>query len=200
MIVSNKMGEPAEQKTLHSVSTKMTEDTKYMDVLNGVLLFGKEKFSDTAKPIRHGTIVTPEDMKREELALSSRTPYSQRENKGFRPLENSIWLVDGVKIPLSNGFTLEITSNGIDEIGDIRKLKEKEEADFIAKALNSVIKMANGQIEGYEFYRDGEKSTNDSLRGLEACGVQTEREFTINGTRFQVKGGLLQKTGKGTGK
>lgn len=176
-----------------SVSTKMTAETKYMDVMNGVLLFGAEKFSDTARLIREGVILTQRDISDEERALSSVTPYNYQVNRGLNQKENSISLVNGVRISLDNGFTLDVAANAVDQTGDVRMAGEREETTHIAKAMNQVIKMANGQINGYEFYQDGVRNTRFLEIGLKAAGIDTSREFSINDMRFHIKSGVLYR-------
>ena len=184
---------PVKSSLTASVSTKMTAETKYMDVMNGVLLFGAEKFSDTARLIREGVILTQRDISDEERALSSVTPYNYQVNRGLNQKENSISLVNGVRISLDNGFTLDVAANAVDQTGDVRMAGEREETSHIAKAMNQVIKMANGQINGYEFYQDGERNTRFLEIGLKAAGIDTSREFSINDMRFHIKNGVLYR-------
>lgn len=175
-----------------SYSTKITPQTKYIDILNGVLVFGEEKFSDTAKRIKQGNIMTETDIEKEQLSLSVKTPFSYQKKQKLDKDKNSICFTKGSSILLENGFRLDITENSIDIIGDIRNISEKEESKKIAQSINSLIKIANKQIKGTEFYRKGKENSFFALIGLKATGINITKNFIINETEFEVKNGIIQ--------
>lgn len=121
--------------------------------------------------------------------------FTVRADKGFNKSENSISLVPGVDIDLGNGIVLKITDSKVEMHYDERTITEEKfrKAGQIAAALNKFIRYANGQNGSFGFDSEQRKLVETALKKL---GIDTSREFIVNGTAFTTTGnvnGTLEK-------
>lgn len=115
------------------------------------------------------------------MSQGATTPFSYTENKGLNKEENSISLVPGMSASLSNGFRLSITDYMVQALGDYHDNEAAKESNAIAGALNSLIKVANGQIPLNMFHSSRNQDNSEyAKRGLQAFGIDTSKPFTIN--------------------
>lgn len=119
------------------------------------------------------------------MSQGATTPFSYTENKGLNKEENSISLVPGMSASLSNGFRLSITDYMVQALGDYHDNEAAKESNAIAGALNSLIKVANGQIPLNMFHSSRNQDNSEyAKRGLQAFGIDTSKPFTINEKKF----------------
>ena len=119
------------------------------------------------------------------MSQGATTPFSYTENKGLNKEENSISLVPGMSASLSNGFRLSITEYMVQALGDYHDNESAKESNAIAGALNSLIKVANGQIPLNMFHSSRNQDNSEyAKRGLQAFGIDTSKPFTINEKKF----------------
>ena len=119
------------------------------------------------------------------MSQGATTPFSYTENKGLNKEENSISLVPGMSASLSNGFRLSITEYMVQALGDYHDNEAAKESNAIAGALNSLIKVANGQIPLNMFHSSRTQDNSEyAKRGLQAFGIDTSKPFTINEKKF----------------
>lgn len=119
------------------------------------------------------------------MSQGATTPFSYTENKGLNKEENSISLVPGMSASLSNGFRLSITEYMVQALGDYHDNEAAKESNAIAGALNSLIKVANGQIPLNMFHSSRNQDNSEyAKRGLQAFGIDTSKPFTINEKKF----------------
>ena len=119
------------------------------------------------------------------MSQGATTPFSYTENMGLNKEENSISLVPGMSASLSNGFRLSITEYMVQALGDYHDNEAAKESNAIAGALNSLIKVANGQIPLNMFHSSRNQDNSEyAKRGLQAFGIDTSKPFTINEKKF----------------
>ena len=123
--------------------------------------------------------------------------FTVRENKGFNPSQNSISLVPGVDIDLGNGFMLKIKDSMVEIQYDKRFYSDDKfrSAGQTAAALNKFIRYANDQNGSFGFDDEQRKLV---ATVLEKLGIDTSREFIVNGTAFTTSEnnrGVLEKVG-----
>ncbi|MCL2051129.1 MAG: hypothetical protein FWG91_05310 [Lachnospiraceae bacterium] len=109
--------------------------------------------------------------------------------------QNSITFGIGSTFSLSGGFTIKIGSEGFELIGDTKtNMAGRIQAEQYRDFLDKMIRYANGQINHfYLFPRDIEEATRDVLKKLSEFGIDTSKDFTINGTLFTVQNGIVDK-------
>lgn len=119
------------------------------------------------------------------MSQGATTPFSYTENKGLNKEENSISLVPGMSANLSNGFKISITDYMVQALGDYHDNEAAKESNATAGALNSLIKVANGQIPLNMFHSSRNQDNSEyAKQGLQAFGIDTSKPFTINEKTF----------------
>lgn len=114
--------------------------------------------------------------------------------------QNSITFGRGATVTLDKGFTITLGSKGFAYTGDVKNNREGyEQAITYCLNLTELIRCADGQIDelylSYGKYSEQARSTSQKmLEALRACGIDTTRDFYINGTAFGVdSNGVVQK-------
>jgi len=113
----------------------------------------------------------------------------------FCKVQNSMTIGEGATFTLSKGFVLKIGSKGFELIGDTKtnyagRLQAEEYRDF----FHVLVLYANGQINDYYLgIKDKVEATREVLKRLSELGIDTTRDFSINGTLFTVRDGVLDK-------
>lgn len=119
------------------------------------------------------------------MSQGATTPFSYTENKGLNKEENSISLVPGMSANLSNGFKISITDYMVQALGDYHDNEAAKESNATAGTLNSLIKVANGQIPLNMFHSSRNQDNSEyAKQGLQAFGIDTSKPFTINEKTF----------------
>lgn len=131
------------------------------------------------------------------MSQGAETAFSYSQNNGFNAEANSISLVPGMSVRLSNGFRLAIGDYMVQALGDFKDNQAASESAAIAGALSHLIKVANGQIPMNMFYSKNQDNSAYAKMGLQAFGIDTSRPFTINGRTFHFDGDEQIRLGSG---
>ena len=119
------------------------------------------------------------------MSQGATTAFSYTENKGLNTEDNSISLVPGMMTRLANGFKISINDYMVQAVGDFRDNEAAKESTAIASALNSLIKVANGQIPMNMFHSSRTQDNSEyAKKGLQAFGIDTSKPFIINEKAF----------------
>lgn len=131
-----------------------------------------------------GEAYTPNEIKQ---FLTNSPPFVTRTSKGYDPTDNSINLAVGDRFDLGNGSCLVV--------GDRSVYVDGEESDAVNRlmwALNNLIHFADQQMVASWIDRESTPMLLDLLKEL---GVDTDREFIINGTKCEVRDGRIREVG-----
>lgn len=126
--------------------------------------------------------------------LRSRNTFTVTRNVGLNKTDNSISLVPGMSIRLSNGISLKIGNNLVHtKFDNITSSHDGMEANSIAHSLEKFIRYANGEYGASGFGNEDREVTLDILNIL---GIDTSKEFIVNGTKFNtIDHGRLEMSG-----
>ena len=131
------------------------------------------------------------------MSQGAETAFSYTRNEGFNAEANSISLVPGMSVRLSNGFRLAIGDYMVQALGDFKDNQAASESAAIAGALSQLIKVANGQIPINMFYSKNQDNSAYAQIGLQAFGIDTLRPFTINEKTFHFDSDGQIRLGRG---
>ena len=131
------------------------------------------------------------------MSQGAETAFSYTSNNGFNAEANSISLVPGMYVRLSNGFRLAIGDYMVQALGDFMDNQAASESAAIAGALSHLIKVANGQIPMNMFYSKNQDNSAYAKIGLQAFGIDTSRPFTINEKTFHFDSDGQIRLGRG---
>lgn len=131
------------------------------------------------------------------MSQGAETAFSYTKNNGFNAEANSISLVPGMSVRLSNGFRLAIGDYMVQALGDFKDNQAASESAAIAGALSHLIKVANGQIPMNMFYSKNQDNSAYAKIGLQAFGIDTSRPFTINEKTFHFDSDGQIRLGQG---
>ena len=131
------------------------------------------------------------------MSQGAETAFSYTSNNGFNAEANSISLVPGMSVRLSNGFRLAIGDYMVQALGDFKDNQAASESAAIAGALSHLIKVANGQIPMNMFYSKNQDNSAYAKIGLQAFGIDTSRPFTINEKTFHYDSDGQIRLGRG---
>ncbi len=131
------------------------------------------------------------------MSQGAETAFSYTSNNGFNAEANSISLVPGMSVRLSNGFRLAIGDYMVQALGDFKDNQAASESAVIAGALSHLIKVANGQIPMNMFYSKNQDNSAYAKIGLQAFGIDTSRPFTINEKTFHFDSDGQIRLGRG---
>lgn len=122
-------------------------------------------------------------------ALATAQPYKTKVSKGYDPFDNSINLAVGDSFDLRNGYRLVVGEDSVyvERYGDGNDGNEMR-ANLLAWNLSALIHFADGQ---WSWAMIDEACTPMLLNLLEELGVDTDKEFIINGTKCKVQDGRI---------
>lgn len=112
--------------------------------------------------------------------------------------KNSATIVPGDVFTLKNGYKIEVGKDGVRVAGDSYGKGSREEeayAEKMAEAMNEFIKTANRGCFNLSVSMLGDITTQDIVDIVAQTGVNTSKEFTINGTKFAETDGQLHVNG-----
>lgn len=134
--------------------------------------------------------------------------FQTYEHKGYDPSDNSINIAVGDVFDLGNGYRLRVGEDRVYGEGDGGKNGENDERlQALASGLGALIHFAEGRWSSVmlEFGdRVAAVSDRSDLMGgttpmllelLRQLGVDTDREFALNGTKCEVKNGRIHEVG-----
>ncbi len=110
--------------------------------------------------------------------------------------ENAISFGKGAKATLSKGFQITLGEKSFEWSGDVQRNPiGLEQAGKVGIALSDLIRWANGQVDHLTMTGEGTlERSSYALEGLKAFGIDTTKDFSINGTGFFVNSqGEIQK-------
>lgn len=130
-------------------------------------------------------------------------PFQTREHKDYDPSDNSVSIAVGDVFDLGNGYRLRVGEDEVYCEGYGNKNGEKDErVQALAWGLGALIHFSEGRWSSLmlEF---GYRGSSDVLGGttpmllelLRQLGVDTDREFILNGTKCEVRGGKIHEVG-----
>lgn len=120
-------------------------------------------------------------------------PFRTYKHQGYNPADNSINIAIGDSFNLGNGYRLTVREDCVWGEGyGSGSIADDEKMNTLVYGVTALIHFADQQW--FSSMID-EKSTPMVLQMLEELGVDTSREFTINGTKCQVKNGRIEEVG-----
>lgn len=119
--------------------------------------------------------------------------YRTRDSRGYDASDNSIHIAAGDVFDLGNGYVLTVKDDHIqlDGTGRGQDMEDKK-AKQLAYGLNALIRFADQQWMSEMIDRE---STPMLLSLLHELGVDTEKEFQINGTKCELRSGRIREAG-----
>lgn len=140
-----------------------------------------------------GMSYLPSELK---MLVDLEQPFATRESKPYDPKTNSISIGVGSQFDLGNGYSITVMDNYVkvdgykigDEVG-------AHHADFTSGGLDALIHFADQQW----FAGMTDEYTGEILEFLQSQGVDTSREFTINGTHCELVNGKIREVGNDYG-
>ena len=126
-------------------------------------------------------------------------PYKTYQSKGYDSRDNSINIAVGDRIDLGNGYKFIVKKDHI-YVEGYEKGSEanNKKAEHLAWGLNALIHFADQQW--FSAMIDADKaSTSMVLELLRQLGVDTNKEFVINGTKCEVRYGKIMEVGNKVG-
>lgn len=120
-------------------------------------------------------------------------PYKTYNSKPYDPETNSISIAVGDKFNLGNGYNFTVLKDRVlaERYGN-GSLEDDDKANHLAGGLNSLIHFADQQWFSSMIH---EEDTPMVLELLHQLNVDTSKEFTINGTKCEVKDGRIREVG-----
>lgn len=135
-------------------------------------------------------------------------PFQTREHKDYNPSDNSVSIAVGDVFDLGNGYRLRVGGDRVYGEGyGYRNGENDEKLQALASGLGALIHFAEGRWSSVmlEFGdRLAAASDRSDLMGgttpmllelLRQLGVDTDREFVLNGTKCEVKNGKIHEVG-----
>ena len=158
---------------------------------------GRMSPNETTENPRFAEFVDYQEFHKAWMSQGAETAFSYTSNNGFNAEANSISLVPGMSVRLSNGFRLAIGDYMVQALGDFKDNQAASESAAIAGALSHLIKVANGQIPMNMFYSKNQDNSAYAKIGLQAFGIDTSRPFTINEKTFHFDSDGQIRLGRG---
>lgn len=128
-------------------------------------------------------------------------PFQTREHKGYDSSDNSVNIAVGDVFDLGNGYRLRVGENQVYGEGYGTKNGENDEKlQALSWGLGALIHFAEGQWSATMLeLRDRSDlmggTTPMLLELLRQLGVDTDREFILNGTKCELRNGKIREVG-----
>ena len=114
------------------------------------------------------------------------TPFAVQEDMGFSDILNGLAMVPGTTVSLADGTILKWTRNKVDFIPRNSSATAYKYASSIANVMNQFTRVANRQALGVGKVVGITKEATKQIRDvLEAMGIDTSKEFYVNGKKFK---------------
>lgn len=126
--------------------------------------------------------------------LGKKGPFLTHEHKGYDPADNSVNLAVGDVFDLGNGYRLRVGADQVYGEGYDRNGGVSEKMTALERGLEALIHFADGQWSSMTV-GIMEGTTPMLLELLRELGVDTDREFVLNGTKCEVRGGKIHEVG-----
>ncbi len=122
-------------------------------------------------------------------------PYKTYRSQKYDPLTNSINIAVGDRIDFGNGYMLTVKVDHIYAEGwENRSDEDYKKIEHLVWGLNALIHFADQQWLSSMIDADKD-STPMILELLRELGVDTSREFMVNGTKCEVRNGKIKEVG-----
>lgn len=137
------------------------------------------------------------------LLFRKEGPFLTREHKGYNPSDNSVNIAVGDVFDMGNGYRLRVGEDRVYGEGYGYKNGENDERlTALAWGLGALIHFAEGRWSS-AMIEMGDDGRSDMLGGttpmllelLRELGVDTDREFILNGTKCEVRNGKIHEAG-----
>lgn len=120
-------------------------------------------------------------------------PYKEHASQPYNPEDNSIGIAVGDMFDLGNGYKLTIKGDYILAEGYENGTGNKaDRTNHLVGGLNSLLHFAGQQWFSSMIH---EEDTPELLQFLKQLGVDTSKEFTVNGTKCEVVDGRIREVG-----
>lgn len=137
------------------------------------------------------------------LLFRKEGPFLTHEHKGYNPSDNSVNIAVGDVLDMGNGYRLRVGEDRVYGEGYGYKNGENDERlTALAWGLGALIHFAEGRWSS-AMIEMGDDGRSDMLGGttpmllelLRQLGVDTGREFILNGTKCEVRNGKIHEVG-----
>lgn len=129
----------------------------------------------------------------DSIQLSGTLPYKTQESKPYDPLHNSVAIAVGDVFDLGNGYQLEVAKDHV-RVNGLGSGSEEDDrkAKRLAFGMNALMRFADQQWMAATIEK---QVTPQLLELLQKLGVDTSREFQINGTTCELRHGRIAESG-----
>lgn len=140
------------------------------------------------------TVYTALDYLPEEVnEWSAKSPFKTHQSKAYDPATNSMNIAVGDVFDLGNGYKLRVWEDCVKAVGyGTGSADNDEKIRHLEYGLSSLIHFADQQWFSSTIRQ---QHTPMLLSFLRELGIDTSREFTLNGTKCIVKNGEIQESG-----
>lgn len=126
--------------------------------------------------------------------LGEKGLFRTHEHKGYDPYDNSVNIAVGDVFDLGNGYRLRVGEDQVYGEGYDRNGGVREKMTALERGLEALIHFADGQWSSMTV-GIMEGTTPMLLELLRQLGVDTDREFMLNGTKCEVRNGKIHEVG-----
>lgn len=122
----------------------------------------------------------------EDLMGGMGTPLNLAQRTGVNKLNNSVNLARGARITVDGGFILTVGEYNVEiSGGDLYNQEARERAGEMAGALTKLLRNAGGTASTVAFSSsEYQKWTEDVSRVMRYFGIDTSKDFTVNGMKY----------------
>lgn len=123
--------------------------------------------------------------------LFSHQCYRTHESRGYDPADNSIHIAVGDRYDLGGGYRLVVRDDCVDVEGYGKNGEGSDEnMNLLARGMSALIAFADQQTFSDWIPKESTPMLLDMLRRL---GIDTSKEFIINGTRCELRDGRIRE-------
>lgn len=120
-------------------------------------------------------------------------PFRTHQSQGYNPTDNSISIAVGDSFNLGNGYKLTVKEDCVWGEGfGSGSSEDDKKLNLLVSGTGSLIHFADQQWFSDMIDKD---STPMVLQLLNELGVDTSKEFTVNGTKCEVQNGRIREAG-----
>ena len=125
----------------------------------------------------------------EDLKAISKVPLNLAEKTSINRAANSVNLAVGTQIRINDGYVLTVKTHGVElshtEDYDPYDQEAYLEAAQMSSSLASILKNAGGTMTRlYHSAKDGQFITEGITNVLSYLGIDTSKDFTVNGMKY----------------
>lgn len=170
----------------------VTSDTAECEITCRIV--SGEEFTYTVNGDKVLTCYAPVTLSLEELeGWGKDVSFKTHQAKDYDPATNSTNLAVGDVINLGNGYQLKVGEKRVEVNGTgSGSAEDDEKVRHLEYGLNALIHFADQQWPASCIW---EEHTPMLLSLLEELGIDTDREFSLNGTKCVVRDGKIEEAG-----